>query len=212
MDAEWDRPTKVSFNATWVLEAARQLAWGEKAVWLKIYALQGPEGCYLTASQLGVRLGMTAETVETYRRRLRKLGLVVDRPRPGSRSGRGWYATLPPGCVPPGRFSAQRAFEQELIPLVKRLDDLIQPKSESEIGPHGDSARMGERAESEIGPNGGPGAVTPTHAPAQAPLRTHTPNNSGLKRDGVSKQPEAGDGGGPTHIGDVLRKSGLARP
>lgn len=116
-----ERPAKLPFNASWVVEASRRLSWGEKAVWLKCHALQGPEGDHLTAAQEAVRLGLTEETVQTYRQRLRKLGLLVSRPRPGAKKTRGWFAVLPLECIPRGRID----FPAGLIALASQLDAAI---------------------------------------------------------------------------------------
>lgn len=98
-----ERPPKLSFSATRVLKASRVLAWGAKAVWLEDHALdQGPEGAWISAANLGARLGLAKESVERHRRSLLKLGLYHVVRRPGARAD-GWVPTLPAICIPPLR-------------------------------------------------------------------------------------------------------------
>jgi hypothetical protein len=159
-----DRPPKLPFNASWVLQAAPadDLSWGEKGVWLMMRAFQDrPEGCFLTAAQLGVRTGLTPETAESYRRRLRKLGLLVEIPRKGERSM--WFATLPADCIPSGPIPEGRQFEPALAELAKNLSKHIQQaESGCESGPNGNSVRIDVRSESAFGPNRRSGSLSPT--------------------------------------------------
>ena len=96
-------------TAVQVVLASRRLPAGIKLVWEQDFYLdQGPEGAWISGSNLAKRLGMTKETVEKYRRVLSRLGLHESRPRPGGRT-MSWYATLPPQCVPPKGMSIEDA-------------------------------------------------------------------------------------------------------
>ena len=97
-------------TAIQVVLASRRLPAGIKLVWeLDFYLDQGPEGAWISGSNLAVRLGMTKETVEKYRRVLLRLGLHESRPRPGGGRTMSWYATLPTQCVPPKGMSIKDA-------------------------------------------------------------------------------------------------------
>lgn len=94
-----ERPEKPSFSGARVLKASRVLSAGQKLVWLEDYALdQGPEGSWITSTQLAARLGMTPRTVETYRGELKAMGLYATVSRAGGT--RSWYPTLPAEVVP----------------------------------------------------------------------------------------------------------------
>ncbi len=96
-------------TAIQVVLASRRLPAGIKLVWeLDFHLDQGPEGAWISGSNLATRLGMTKETVEKYRRVLSRLGLHESRPRPGGRT-MSWYATLPTQCVPPNGMSIEDA-------------------------------------------------------------------------------------------------------
>ncbi len=71
------------------------LAWGAKAVWMTLQAWDcDPErGCYLSAGQMGERLGMSQRTVEDHLQELHALRLYIRLPR-------GRRACLPPEAIP----------------------------------------------------------------------------------------------------------------
>ena len=96
------RPDPLPFQATRVLKGVREvlLAWGMKGTWLEHFALDhGPEGAYLGANGMAARVGLSPETVESYRRELVSLGLLVkgDAPRGATAP---WYPVIPPECIP----------------------------------------------------------------------------------------------------------------
>jgi hypothetical protein len=77
-------------DVTRLVRASRVLSEGQKLVWMEDWILDhGPEGSWLNHAKLGARLGLEAETVETYRRRMERWGLYWRHPRPDGRSP-GW--------------------------------------------------------------------------------------------------------------------------
>ncbi len=114
------RPDRLPRWSVHVIKASRRLTLGLKMVWLEDFYLdQGPEGAWVSASNLAQRLGIGTETVEKYRRALSRLGLHESAPRPGGRT-MSWFATLPSACVPPPHASVT-----ECITLAGRLDATI---------------------------------------------------------------------------------------
>ena len=102
-------------TAVQVVLASRRLPAGIKLVWEQDFYLdQGPEGAWISGSNLAKRLGMTKETVEKYRRVLSRLGLHESRPRPGGRT-MSWYATLPAQCIPPKGMSIEEVITDAQI-------------------------------------------------------------------------------------------------
>jgi hypothetical protein len=187
-----ERPSKLPFSATRVVKASRILSWGEKAVWLEDHALdEGPEGAWIAAASLGQRLGISAETVEAYRRRLATWGLHHRIPRPGARQP-GWVATLPEQCVPRSARPAVVDVER----LVMFLDLHLRPDRDT------GRTRTGIRVEpvqaSGLSPDvhtgmGGVGGGTPSSvSQGEAPLQPYIKEEDGVG----SYEPKAEDGGG----------------
>ena len=173
-------------TAIQVVLASRRLPAGIKLVWeLDFYLDQGPEGAWISGSNLATRLGMTKETVEKYRRVLSRLGLHESRPRPGGRT-MSWYATLPAQCVPPIDMSIEAA-----IALGSVLDQHIDEHEHT--GP-----ASGIRATSIPDRST---ASTPEYAvlesggkPDSSPPQTRTPVHP-LYREGVEGEGREREGG-----------------
>lgn len=117
-----ERPVKLPFAATHVIRASRGLSWGEKAVWLELWALDnGPEGAWISDQSLASRLGLEDRTVKNYRFGLRARRLAVTVPRPGARQV-GWVMTLPAIAVP----RATRAAGDIAVSCAQALDKYLE--------------------------------------------------------------------------------------
>lgn len=93
-----ERPPRLVPTAIAAVKAAKKMPWGVKAVFIEDWILdRGPEGAWLAAPKLAVRLGMSKDNVEKHRRRLLELGFYYVVRREGARSD-GWIPTLPLGC------------------------------------------------------------------------------------------------------------------
>jgi len=112
------------------------LSAGLKDVWHVLHRFdRSADGCYLTASQLAEKIGMTEGTVETYRRELLGLGLVT-------RGARGWHVTLPADCIP----RVARPGPAEVIERARRLEQAL-TRTPVRVGP--ERARTPVRVEPE---------------------------------------------------------------
>jgi hypothetical protein len=115
-----ERPPKLPFAATRVIKASRLLGAGQKLVWLEDWALDGPEGAWISGAHLAVRLGMSRQNVDQHRQHLQALGLHTVIARPGARTD-GWRPTLPPACIPPLRPTVE-----QVMRCAAALDDALQ--------------------------------------------------------------------------------------
>lgn len=119
-----ERPTKLPFNATLVVRACTQLTLVEKIVWIEDHAFdRGHEGAYVSASSLAARWGdsIATNTVHNARNRMKRLGLHEKCERPGARNVFGWFAILPPSCIPIG----DRVTPADVARYARKLDDHI---------------------------------------------------------------------------------------
>lgn len=187
-----ERPEKLIFAATHVVKGSRVLTWPEKAVWLEDYALDlGPEGAWITAAKLAERLGLSPETVETYRRRFAEegIGLHYRVKRPGARSP-GWVSTLPDGCAP----RSQRPPPEVVIEGARRLDWLLE-KAGWRSGVKADSGTTQSGRSSGTRADGGPALGGRGETPASASSRSTTLQPHGGIKDGEGAHaPEPEDG------------------
>src|SRR6266542_6747762 len=121
-----ERPAKLPFAATRVVKASRLLSAGQKLVWLEDWTLdQGPEGAWISATNLATRLGMSKDNVERHRRRLCELGLYHVVRRRGARSD-GWSAMFPPLCLP-----AARPGVKGIMTSAAQLDQILEARPPS---------------------------------------------------------------------------------
>lgn len=187
-----------------VLKASKRLPWGYKAVWLEDYRLDNGSGSSASPAGMSELLGMSAETVTSYRERMQRWGLYRRIPR-----GRGlpdaWRPIIPERCHPAG----DKVGREELVTLGGRLDDSLPrrvpgkgkadggPVHKPDAGPV-DEADSGPVATADCGPETGGvgGAVLPLTYPGEAQLRpvVTVPTNG----DGVgASAPERPDGDDP---------------
>ena len=115
------RPPRLPYPATRVIRAATAICWGQKAVWLEVYAFDRGDGCFAAAVTLGARLGIAADTVESYRQHLALLGLLE---RHGTKAAK-WFAKLPAACVPTG----DRPTDREVSDLARELDRTLRSRA-----------------------------------------------------------------------------------
>lgn len=113
-----------------IVKRCGALTIAQKWLWLDLYPFYR-EGCWLTASEQGLAIGLAEKSVDEYRRLLLKVGLVRQgviardgrrgRPRPT------WYAAFPDHLEP----SSRKLAESE----VARLADLLDLHIEHTLGP-----------------------------------------------------------------------------
>ena len=98
------RPDRLPKSAEKIIKASKLLPCGMKLLWIEDYWLDsGPEGSYVSHENMGVRLGMAPNVIETYRTRMRRAGLYQS-------AGKSWYATLPAVLMPlPGKLDWKTA-------------------------------------------------------------------------------------------------------
>lgn len=197
------RPPKPPFIASRVLKAlpVRVLSQGKKLVWLEIYGLdQGhPDGCYIGATPLARRLGVSTDQVEQDRRELQRLGLLRTVTRPGKRTA-SWYVVLPPECWPAddrpkdadllicaetlARMLTQPAEQTQpvqrfKIPATGGAGSAGSPSSIQGTGVAGSAGRSGESV-----PTGGVSSAS-TSAPAEQAPPVSTPTGVADSAGGV---------------------------
>lgn len=120
-----------------VVQASSVLTDAQKALWVAIYWLDGPEGCYLRPAGLASRLGWDITKLERVRPVLKGYGILYSQPRKGYTDA--WRTTLPSECIPEKRDPDMRK-EADWLPYVERLDDHLRrcqptPKSEGRFPP-----------------------------------------------------------------------------
>lgn len=117
------RPPKPPFAASRVLKALppKVLSQGRKLLWLEIYGLdRGAGGCFMGATPLARRLGVSTDQVEQDRRELLRLGLLRTVLRPGKRTSC-WYPCVPATCIP----MTETPEDQEVFQCAERLAHLL---------------------------------------------------------------------------------------
>jgi hypothetical protein len=102
-----------------VVKACFQLGDELKLAWLEHVALDGREGAYIGAGQLGQRLGKGPEAIKRARRELIRLGLLISGNRAPGKTGT-YYPALPTGCIP-----SVRPAVAEVARLAERLDEHV---------------------------------------------------------------------------------------
>jgi len=166
------RPPKLPFCATRVVKAVdlKIVAWSFKGLWLEHFALDiGPEGCFLGATGMGQRVGMTPDQVEYGRRVLVTIGLMVKLPAPRGATA-GWVPTLPSHCIP----DVLRPSPAQLAVYVTRLESHLEPFHTVLRQPW--SSQRTPRQSSD-----GVHATRPgTPAPESTPLHAQTPKETGV--------------------------------
>lgn len=124
-----ERPVRLTMPAVRVFKACRALVWGCKAVWLEDWTLDmGPEGAWISASNLAARIGMSKDNVEEHRRVLRRADLYFVIERPGARAN-GWIPMMPEMCKP----RVTRPEPAEILELAFRLDEHIRGRLDGGI-------------------------------------------------------------------------------
>lgn len=97
-----ERPSHLPWCCTLVIRASRVLTLGEKCIWEDFRAFDrgDPDACYIGAQSLSERWGndFTVATIEAFRARLGRLGLLTRIRRP--EGGFGFIALLPAHCIP----------------------------------------------------------------------------------------------------------------
>lgn len=180
-------------SARFVMGASRFFAWGVKAVWIELLALdRGPEGAWINDPSLAEVVGLDAGTVKNYRFLLRQLGLARTVARPGGRQV-GWIMQLPPAATPGD--AEKQVWGKRAVFLAGLLDAHLEAINRNpDIAPVATSALRssqrgrGDRSASsarERGEGGSPpGSVVPTEGqlPAAVPsletgVGAHAPRN-----------------------------------
>jgi hypothetical protein len=131
---------KLPFPATRIVKALTRdetrggISSGKVLVWLEHYAIdESADGAYLSAAEIAARVGMSAATVEEYRRELLAIGLLEKFPtRRGAKSG--WRCTLPKECIP----ESAKPRIAELHLLGGRLAGFIARARQGRTGPGSD--------------------------------------------------------------------------
>ena len=117
-----DAPRLLPWSATRVVRAVRAeyLSAGHKLVWVELWGLaRTPRGAWISAVNLAQRLGMSRDTVGTYRRDLERLGLLVKAPARRGETAT-WRPSLPPDCIP-----AERPTPREVDERARRLEQYV---------------------------------------------------------------------------------------
>jgi hypothetical protein len=186
------------FSATRVVKAIPEelLPWTLKGLWLEHVALDhGPAGCFLGATGMAQRTGLSPHTVERSRRILAAIGLLVklDAPR-GATAG--WVPTLPDGCIPDTRTLTPEqlgAWRQRLVAHLAKWQPTI---------------HRSERAEEPIGRQSGSRLAATRDENAAAdrpPLPARTSRKTGSQpAGGMEKLEEVGEKP-PTAVGGRAR-------
>lgn len=147
--------------ATRVVKACDAIPWGAKGVWLEDWNLDGPEGSYIRPEGLAERIGLTAATVERYRKYLLSLGLYRRIPRTGSKNGAGWRPILPERFVP----SSERPDPTEITRLALALGVVVRERAPGKEGPKSlDSGNRLPDSRERAPALGGVGGGAPTSA------------------------------------------------
>lgn len=130
-----------------VVKRSGALTIAQKWLWLDLYPFYR-EGCWLTASEQGLAIGLAEKSVDEYRRLLLKVGLarqgVIARDGRRGRPRPTWYAAFPDHLEP----SSRKLAESE----VARLADLLDLHIEHTLGPKSPSIApitMGVKIEPE---------------------------------------------------------------
>jgi hypothetical protein len=119
------RPRQKRVPWVWcrIVRASKKLSSFEKLVYDELRGLSMGRGATVGAGPLGLRLGVSRETIERARRRLTGFGLI-DKLDLGPGRAAAWLPKLPKDCRPAS--GARRLADENVQELADRLDKHIQ--------------------------------------------------------------------------------------
>lgn len=114
-----------------IVRACSALTAMEKLVYDEVRGLATGKGATIGAGPLGLRLGVSRETIERARRRLLEVGLVskVDL---GRGRAAAWFPELPTECAPPSR--TRRLADDDVQAYADKLTERITLQNRRESG------------------------------------------------------------------------------
>jgi hypothetical protein len=204
-------PDKLPMPAQFVVWAMRGLTPTERIVWYHHWFLDagGADGCYASPKSMGPRCGTTERVIEETRGRLRGLGFLRRRDRPGTKQC-GWRATIPPAGMMPRTL---REASEKAVSMAAALDLHVAamdagPTLTPGSGPRsyrGSSPAVTGASAEGAATEGGRGEVPPSSSKANGQLLPAVEDvEEGQKQEGVFAHANKGRGGRATRVSDVL--------